>query len=71
MAKFGGQGGNIDYSDMGKKRDMGSQSGTDLGRKGGSSKSRGIGTTDGGDSSGYSGTIKDTKFREVADASGW
>lgn len=62
-------GGKIDYADMGKKQDRGSKSGTDLGRKGGSSRTDGIGTNGGGQTT--SGTVKDKSFRKVADRSGW
>jgi hypothetical protein len=68
--EFGGANGNIDYSDFGGKTTPGERSGSGV-KRGGSAKTRGIGTTDVGDSSGYAGTVKDTKFNQVADASGW
>lgn len=69
--EFGGANGNIDFADLGKKRVIGFGSGSDLGRKGGSSKTKGIDTTDCGDETGYSGTVRDRGFKQVADASGW
>lgn len=68
--EFGGANGRIDYADFGSKKVPGDRSGRSATR-GNSSKTDGIMTTDCGDSSGYSGTVKDTKFKSVADASGW
>ena len=67
--KFGGKGGNINYEDMPEKKNSGSPAGSGLEGRGGSSKTEGIMTTDNDDAP--EGTVKDTKFRSVADASGW
>ena len=60
--------GKIDYADMSKKTEYGDRSGMGASR-GDKTKTEGIGTTDTGN--GYKGQVKDTKFKSVADASGW
>lgn len=71
--EFGGANGRIDYADGGMKKAKGDNrsSGSDVGRFGGTSKTKNIMTTDTGDNASYAGTVKDKTFNQVADASGW